>query len=406
MAETGLKVLAVARGTENIKTLPKTQDEINYKFLGLIGFVDPVRPTVASAISLCYKAGIKVTMVTGDYPETAKYVSREIGLNNFENVVTGQEISEMSEIDLRKIVATTSIFARIMPEEKLRIVNALKANGEVVAMTGDGVNDAPALKSANIGIALGKRSTDVAKEASSLILLEEDFSSLVETIKLGRRIYNNLKRAIMYILAIHVPIAGVALISPLFHLPLILFPLHIVFLELIIDPSSSIAFETTEGDKDLMLKPPRKLNQPFLNTNVLFFSLVQGTIILLGCITLILLTRYLNLAENTSRTITFITLVISNIGLMFVNLNGSENMWNSITRSTDTVKLIVLGTVILLIATLYIPSLRSLFLFSGLKFNEVFISLLSAFLIISCIELFELIVRKMGNKNGDLLNIW
>jgi P-type Ca2+ transporter type 2C len=392
MAEIGLKVLAIARGKLPDKTLPDTQDKIKFEFLGIIGFNDPIRPSVNQAVSLCYQAGLKVLMITGDYPGTASHIASKIGLNNFERVVTGLEIEKMSEAEIREIVKSVTVFARITPQEKLKLVNALKMNGEIVTMTGDGVNDAPALKSAQIGIAIGERSTDVAKEASSLVLLDGDFSSLVETIKLGRRIFNNLKRAMIYVLAIHVPIAGIALIPPLFNLPLILFPLHIVFLELVIDPSSSVAFETTEGDKDIMQKPPRDLKKPFLDNRVLLYSMTQGAIILAGCTSLMLFCWYLKLPETVIRTITFITLITSNIGLMFINLNGPGNIWQSITGSTTTVRLILGGTASLLTLIISIPVLRDLFLFSPLTSFEILIYLIFSTIIIFSIEIFENII--------------
>ncbi|MFA5932907.1 MAG: cation-translocating P-type ATPase [Microgenomates group bacterium] len=393
MAITGLKVIAVAEGYVKTKDLPKIQDEINYKFLGLIGFIDPVRPSVSQALQVCYKAGVKVMMVTGDYPETAKHVAAEIGLKNFEKVITGQEIAKMSDKQLQEAVSTITIFARIIPEEKLRIVNALKANGEIVAMTGDGVNDAPALKSAHIGIALGTRSTDVAKESASLILLNGDFSSLVEAVALGRRIYTNVKRAITYTLAIHVPIAGISLIPPLFHFPLILFPLHIVFLELFIDPSSSIAFETTVADKESMLKPPRKITLPFLDNKTLLYSIAQGGIVLFACITVIIFSLYMNFSETVARTLTFICLVISNIGVMLININGPKNIFSSIISSALVVKLIALGTVAMLLATLYIPGLRDLFLFSQLSSKETLIAVIFPSVTIILIEFFERVMK-------------
>ncbi|MDD2822904.1 MAG: cation-translocating P-type ATPase [Candidatus Daviesbacteria bacterium] len=397
MASTGLKVLAVAKAEGT--SLPKTQNEINYKFLGLIGLVDPVRPTVPAAIQVCHKAGIKVIMVTGDYPETAKFVAHKIGLENIQDVVTGQEVSKMSDTELQKVVATSCIFARIIPEEKLRIVNALKANGEIVAMTGDGINDAPALAASHIGIALGQRSTDVAKESASLVLLNGDFSSLVEAISLGRRIYTNIKRAVMYTLAIHVPIAGIALIPPLFHLPLILFPLHIVFLELFIDPSSAIAFETTEADKDTMLKHPRRLNLPFLDNKTLYYSIIQGGIILSICLGVIFFTRYLGFTDSATRTITFVCLILSNIGAMFANINGPKNILHSFISATKSIKLITLGTITLLLATILIPGLRNLFLFSELNTNGILIAIISSLISITLIEIFELIMKTRIKKD-------
>lgn len=393
-AITGLKIIAVAKGVDKIKTFPEIQEKLNYKFLGLIGMIDPIRPTVPSAISVCYKAGIKVMIVTGDYPDTAKYVASQIGLKDPEKIITGDEISKMSDTELQKIVSNFSVFARIIPEEKLRIVNALKNNGEIVAMTGDGVNDAPALKSAQIGIALGERSTDVAKESASLILLNGDFSSLVAAVALGRRIYTNIKRAIMYTLAIHIPIAGIALIPPLFHFPLILFPLHIVFLELFIDPSSSIAFETTVADKNAMQKPPRKINLPFLDNKTLLYSIAQGGIVLFACISVIIFSKYLNFTENITRTLTFICLVLSNIGIMLVNINGPKNIFSSIISSTLSVKLITIGTSMLLLSTILIPELRGLFLFSQLNVQEALIAISFPLVTIIIIELFEKVMEK------------
>ncbi len=396
MAVTGLKILAIARGTEVLKSLPENRLQIKYKFLGLIGFNDPIRPSIPRAITQCYQAGINIIMVTGDYPGTARYIASKIGLKNFEKVVTGQELSKIPETELRQLVQRVNVFARITPEEKLRLVGALKANGEVVAMTGDGVNDAPALKAAHIGIALGGSSTDVAREAASLILLNGDFASLVETVKLGRRIYDNIKRAMMYVLAIHIPIAGIALIPPLSNLPLVLYPIHIVFLELIIDPVSSIAFEATEGDKDIMTKPPRKLNKPFLNNNVLLYSLIQGLIILIGCIGVMLITWYLHLSPNSTRTITYVTLIISNLGLMLVNLNGPENIWHSISSTTAPVKWILSGTAILLTVIVIFPLFRNLFSFAELRLTEILICMITSLFIIICIETFELISKRKG----------
>jgi Ca2+-transporting ATPase len=236
MAQEGMRVLAVARASVPADFAhPETPHGFPFEFLVLVDLADPLRPTVPAAVRECGAAGIRVIMITGDYPQTARAIAAQANLDAAD-VVSGAELEGMSEADLLQRVRTATIFARTMPEQKLRIVNALKANGDVVAMTGDGVNDAPSLKAAHIGIAMGGRGTDVAREAASLILLDDDFTSIVTAVRLGRRIYDNLRKAMAYILAVHVPIAGLALIPLLFDLPLLFWPLHIAFLEMVIDP--------------------------------------------------------------------------------------------------------------------------------------------------------------------------
>ena len=243
LAASGLRVLGVAKAKINSAGLPDIQHDFVFDFIGLIGLSDPIRENVKEAVSECYKAGIRVIMITGDYPVTAKNIAFEIGLKNHDKCITGQELQAMSDDELCERIREINIFARVVPEQKLKIVGALKKNKEIVAMTGDGVNDAPALKAANIGIAMGEKGTDVAREASSLVLMDDNFSSIVGGIRMGRRIFDNLQKAFGYTFAIHVPIAGLSLIPVLFgNLPLILCPVHIVFLELIIDPACSIIF--------------------------------------------------------------------------------------------------------------------------------------------------------------------
>ena len=243
MAKKGLRVLGVARARFKETDLPQGQHDFEFQFLGLVGLADPVRAGVADAIKECYDAGLRVVMITGDYPDTAQAIAREIGLKYADKVLTGPQMELLSDDDLRERIKNVNIFSRVVPEQKLRLVKALKANGEVVAMTGDGVNDAPALKAADIGIAMGGRGTDVAREAASLVLLDDAFSSIVQAVRQGRRVFDNIKKAMAYILAIHVPIAGMSLIPVLLQWPLVLLPVHVVFLELIIDPACSVVFE-------------------------------------------------------------------------------------------------------------------------------------------------------------------
>ena len=256
MASEGLRVLGVAAAHHDGE-LPQTARGFAFTFLGLVGLSDPVRATVPAAVSECREAGIRVIMITGDYPATARAIARQAGIDASGDVITGQQLNDLSDEALAKVLPTTHIFARILPQQKLRIVSALKALGQVVAMTGDGVNDAPALKAANIGIAMGGRGADVAREAAALVLLDDAFELIVAAIRMGRRIFDNLRKALSYILAVHIPIAGLALLPLLFGWPIVFFPVHIVFLELIIDPACSIAFEAEPEEPDTMKRGPR-----------------------------------------------------------------------------------------------------------------------------------------------------
>ncbi len=277
MAAAGLRVLGVARATFTGKVFPESQQGFDFSFIGLVGLSDPLRDSVPDAIRECRTAGIRVVMITGDYPATAQAVARAAGLDS-DDVISGEQLAALSDADLARRVRTATIFARIMPEQKLRIVEALKANGEIVAMTGDGVNDAPSLKAANIGVAMGGRGTDVAREAASIVLLDDDFGSIVTTVRLGRRIYDNLRKAMSFILAVHVPIAGLALLPLLFGLPILLGPMHIAFLEMVIDPVCSLVFEAETEEDDVMSRPPRDPADPLFSRAMVVWSLFQGAL--------------------------------------------------------------------------------------------------------------------------------
>jgi Ca2+-transporting ATPase len=363
MAADGLRVLGVAKASFVPSDLPEEQHDFEFEFLGLVGFVDPVRSQIADAVQECYSAGIRVIMITGDYPLTAQNIGRKIGLTNTEESITGAEIEKMSEEELRKRIRTVNLFARAVPQQKLRIVNALKANGEIVAMTGDGVNDAPALKSADIGIAMGERGTDVARESSSLVLLDDNFTSIVSAVRLGRRIYDNLKKAMAYIFSIHVPIAGMSLIPVLFNMPLILQPVHIVFLELIIDPACSIVFESEKEEHNVMRRPPRQKEEGLFTKKSLILSLLQGFVVLIIVLMVYIfaLTRGFNEAEV--RTMTFTTIVIANLSLILTNRSWSETIIKTLRTKNRSMAYVFAGTVIALILVLFIPVLRDLFKF-------------------------------------------
>jgi Ca2+-transporting ATPase len=263
-------------------------------------------------------------MITGDYPATAQNIARQAGLANCETVITGPELDRMSDEELARRIRDVQVFARVVPEQKLRIVIALKANREVVAMTGDGVNDAPALKAAHIGIAMGGRGTDVARESASLVLLDDDFSSIVAAVRLGRRIFDNIKKAIAFILAVHVPIAGLSMIPVFFaDWPLLLLPIHIVFLELIIDPSCSLIFEAEEAEAMVMRRPPRKPDERLFSMETIGFALMQGFSVLAVCLGVFLFAR-IDHSTDAARALTFATLVVAQQLFHFAPLHAMD----------------------------------------------------------------------------------
>ena len=380
MAAQGLRVLGVAKASllgapppflpphPSLKPdhLPDQQHDFSFQFIGLVGLSDPVRPTVAAAIQECYAAGVRVVMITGDYPETAQTIARQIGLLQMGAILTGAELDQMSDADLQQRIQSTNIFARAVPEQKLRLVNALKAKGEVVAMTGDGVNDAPALKSAQIGIAMGQHGTDVARESAALVLLDDDFSSIVQAVKLGRRIFDNLRKAMAYLVAVHIPIAGMSLIPVLFKLPLVLLPIHIAFLHLIIDPACSIVLEAEPAEPNVMKRPPRKPKEPLFGRKTIRLALLQG----LGSLAIVLVTFgiavYRKQGELDARALTFTTLMLANLGLILSERSSSRLSLKVLRSPNAALWWVVGGGLVFLALVLYVPFLRQLFSFSFL----------------------------------------
>lgn len=394
MADDGLRVLGIAKAHFKQTTLPQEQHDFKFEFVGLVGLSDPVRPDVPDAVKQCYEAGLRVVMITGDYPRTAQSIARQIGLMPMDEVITGPELDKMDDAELEKRVRTTNIFARVMPEHKLRLVNALKANGEIVAMTGDGVNDAPALKSAHIGIAMGGRGTDVAREASSLVLLDDDFSSIVQAVKMGRRIFDNLRKAMSYIFAIHMPIIGMSLIPVLLKWPLALMPVHIVFLELIIDPSCSLVFEAEMEETDVMKRPPRDPKEPLFGWRTLTISLLQGASVFLIVLAVFAIARHRGLGDGgEARALAFTTLVIANLGLIVSNRSWSRTIIANL-RSPNTALWWVLGGAVLFLGlVLYVPFLRNLFDFALLHPIDLLICLAAGVVSIIWLEVFKMLTR-------------
>ena len=324
MAERGLRVLGVARGQWQGEAWPRSQHDFDFRFLGLLGFVDPPRPEVPAAIAECRGAGVRIIMLTGDHPATARAIARQVGLSERAEVITGAEMATLDDAALRERLRHVDLCARLKPEQKLRLVQLLRADGEVVAMTGDGVNDAPALKAADVGIAMGERGTDVAREAAALVLLDDSFASIVSAIRQGRRIYANITKATRFVFAVHMPIIALALVPTLLHWPVLLMPVHIVLLELLIDPACSIVFEAEPADDDIMRRPPRAVSEsPFAAAN-LRYAVIQG----LGFAGILLLGYGLlpgqDLDAAQSRSAVFIALIVGLFLLTLANRDASR----------------------------------------------------------------------------------
>jgi len=398
MAAQGLRVLAVAKSSFGSPDWPATQHDFVFELLGLIGLVDPLRPGVQRAIAEAAAAGIKVAMITGDHPVTARAIAQQSGLTSDGTVITGDELATMTEVELRKRLATARIFARIMPEQKLRLVQAFKANGEIVAMTGDGVNDAPALKAANIGIAMGGRGTDVAREAAALVLLDDDFASIIVAIRLGRRIYDNLRKAMAYILAVHVPIAGLSLIPLAFGWPLVFTPVHIVFLEMVIDPVSSIVFEAEASEGRVMQRRPRDPKSPLLSPWLIAGTLLQGTVVLLGTLAVYITALGRNLPEAEARALVFVTLVATNFALIFTNRATGFAIVDLVRRPNLILWGVVTVTSVILLIVLFNPTLRSIFLFAPLHGDALTLCAVTSAIVLTVLELIKWVGGKLGNQ--------
>jgi Ca2+-transporting ATPase len=366
MAAKGLRVLAVAGGCFEGVDWPAIEHDFDFEFIGLLGLADPLRAEIPKAVTEAHSAGIRVVMITGDYPATALAIAAQAGLQPGPNgLLTGDELAHLTDAELQQRMGSVRVCARIAPTQKLRIVQALKAAGEVVAMTGDGVNDAPALKAAHVGVAMGARGTDVAREAASIVLLDDNFASIVGAVRLGRRIFDNLRKSMSYILAVHMPIAGMALLPVLLGWPTMLFPLHIAFLELVIDPACSMVFENEPAESDVMQRPPRDVKQPLFGGMTLGLALLQG----LGALAVVLVATVWGAAqlnEGGMRALAFAVLVFTNLALIFSNRSRVGSLWASLWVPNRTLWWVVAAALSLLGLVLYVPWLAGLFLFEPL----------------------------------------
>ncbi|WP_050630824.1 cation-translocating P-type ATPase [Bradyrhizobium viridifuturi] len=388
MAGNGLRVLAIAIADHDGEALPSSQEGFAFRFLGLIGIADPIRKSVAAAVRECRSAGIRITMITGDYPATARAIASEAGLEA-SSVLTGAQIAAMDDVELGKFTKSVNVFARITPDQKLRIVQAMKADGETVAMTGDGVNDAPSLKAAHIGIAMGARGTDVAREASSIVLLDDDFGSIVSAIRLGRRIYDNLRKAMTFIFAVHVPIAGLALFPLAFGLPLILSPVHIAFLELIIDPVCSLVFEAEREERDVMSRPPRRADAPLFTWALICWSVLQGLVAFaLVALTFAIALRG-GMPPDEARALAFFSLVLCIVGLVLVNRSFSASFASALFRPNAALVWILSAVAAILATSLLWGPASALFRFGPLHMDDLTVTLGAGLVLLVLLELLK-----------------
>lgn len=378
LAAMGLRVLGVARHHAPNLADAADQAELKLDFVGLIGLADPIRSDVPPAIAECHRAGIRVVMITGDHPQTALAIAAQAGITTDGGVTTGAMLAEMSDEALQSVVKQTDVYARISPDQKLLLVKAMIASGEIVGMTGDGVNDAPALKAAHIGIAMGERGTEVAREAASLILLGDRFASIVDAVRTGRRIYDHIQKAMAYIVAVHIPIAGMTLIPAIMGWPEALLPVHILFLELVIDPACTIAFEAEPASDDIMQRKPRDPKAKMFTGRIFGIAMLQGVISLVMTLGVYMtaLLGWRNVGDAIA--ISFATLVLSNILLMFANRSWTETFVATLARPNPALWWISGGTFVGLGIVLYIPLLRKLFHFAVLHPVDIGFCLLAA----------------------------
>ena len=392
MASAGLRVLGVARATHAGPSWPDSPRELTFEFLGLVGLADPLRASVVEAVRECRSAGIKAVMITGDYPATAKAIAQQAGLERGE-LMTGEQLEKLSDAELASRVETASVFARIMPEQKLRIVNAYKGNGEIVAMTGDGVNDAPSLKAAHIGIAMGGRGTDVAREASAIVLLDDDFGSIVKAIRLGRRIYDNLRKAMSFIFAVHVPIAGLALLPLLFGLPILFGPIHIAFLEMVIDPVCSLVFEAETEEDDVMRRPPRAPDTPLFSGALIAWSLLQGALAFALVAAIFVMALRSGMPEQEVRALAFFSLVVAIVSLILVNRSFSASLLTALRRPNRTLVAVLAAVAAILALTLLWPFASKLFAFGPLHADDLALTLGAGITVLVSLEMLKPVLR-------------
>ncbi|WP_158976646.1 cation-translocating P-type ATPase [Cellulophaga sp. L1A9] len=402
LGDKGYRLLGVGKAKFKGTDYPKTQQEFPFDFLGLVAFYDPPKENISTVLKEFDRAGITVKLITGDTATTASAIAKEVNFIGYEKCMTGNELMQLDDKQLQEKVKTTQIFSRMFPDAKLRIINALKANKEVVAMIGDGVNDGPALKAAHFGIAMGTKGTEIAKEAASLILVDDDLSKMIDSIAMGRKIYSNLKKAIQYIISIHIPIILTVFI-PLalgWAFPNIFSPTHVILLELIMGPTCSIIYENEPLEKNTMLQKPRLLTSTFFNIKELLTSIIQGLAITVGTLSIYQYALAQNNSEDTTRTMVFLVLIIANVCLTLINRSFYYSILTTLKYKNNLVPLIIAITLLITASLLFIPPLTSFFQFSRLSFEQLFLSVLTGFISVIWFEIVKWNTRKKTNRTN------
>ena len=396
MMQKGFRVLGVGVSDFSGTNYPETQQALKFNFKGLVAFYDPPKHNIQAVFETFYKAGIQVKIVTGDNAETTSTIAKQVGFKNADKVLNGDELMAMDEATLKEKVMKTTIFTRMFPEAKLKIIQALKANNQIVAMTGDGVNDGPALKSAHIGIAMGKKGTEIAKQAANLILIDDNFERMTDAIAMGRKIYINLKKAIQYIISIHIPIILIVFI-PLalgWMYPNIFTPVHIIFLEIIMGPTCSIIYENEPMEDNLMLQKPRPLTTTFFNLKEVLISIIQGLVITLGLLFIYQYAIGESMSENGTRTLIFLTLITSNIVLTLANRSFYYSIFKTIQYKNNLVGLIIGITILLTGLLLFIPAFSNFFLFEMVSGSQIGLCVLVGSISVLWVEIYKAFKRK------------
>ena len=391
----GYRILAVGEATFEGKNYPKTQQEFHFEFKGLLAFYDPPKKNIHLVLQHFYKAGIKVKIITGDNAETTSSIARQIGFIGYENSISGEDLMKLSDKDFKKKVLEINLFTRMFPEAKLRIINTLKSNKEIVAMTGDGVNDGPALKAAHIGIAMGKKGAEIAKQAASLIIINDDLDKMVYAISMGRKIYANLKKAIQFVISIHIPIILTVFI-PLalgWKFPNIFSPIHIIFLELVMGPTCSIVYENEPIEKNTMTQKPRPFTDTFFNWKELSTSIIQGLVITIGTLFCYQYAIYQGFDEAITRTMVFVVLVTANIFLTLVNRSFYYSIFTTLLYKNNLVPIIIGITIFITGLLLYVKPLTEFFAFKHLNFTQLAIAIGIGFVCVIWYELVKLLKR-------------
>jgi len=370
MAVRGIRVLAVATATPRDRDWAESQRDYDYALTGLVGLADPLRASVAPAVAECRSAGIRIVMITGDYAATARSIATQAGVADGD-MLTGADLASLDDAQLAERLKTVTVFARIMPEQKLRIVQAFKAGGEIVAMTGDGVNDAPSLKAAHIGIAMGKRGTDVAREASAMVLLNDDFGSIVQSVRLGRRIYDNIRKAMAFIFAVHVPIAGLALLPLFFGLPILFGPIHIALLEMVIDPVCALVFEAERDEDDIMQRPPRDPSEALFSLPMIVWSVFQGGLAFAMLATVFFVETWTGMPEIELRALTFFALIAEIVALILVNRSFSASLGEALVRHNAALRYVAVAITGVTALILFLAQAQALLKFGSIAWSDM-----------------------------------